>query len=88
MKQNSMWKLKKMKNKRDPIDIAAEVFMLICIAAIIYLKIIGTIKLSWFWIFSPIIGLFGLSVVFALILGIICIVTILIDKGDNKNERY
>ena len=85
MKQNSTWKLKKMKNKREPIDIAAEVFMLICIAAIIYLKIIGTIKLSWFWIFSPIIGLFGLSIVFALVIGIICIVTILMDnKGVCK----
>ena len=85
MKQNSTWKLKKIKNKREPIDIAAEVFMLICIAAIIYLKIIGTIKLSWFWIFSPIIGLFGLSIVFALVIGIICIVTILMDnKGVCK----
>ena len=40
MKQNSMWKLKKMKNKRDSVDIAAEVFMFMCIAVIIYLKII------------------------------------------------
>ena len=73
------------KNKRDPIDIAAEVFLLICLLVVIYLKVTGIIKLSWFWVFSPLIGLLGLGLVLALILGIICIVIILIDnKGVCK----
>ena len=85
MKQNSMWRLSMRKNKRDPIDIAAEVFLLICLLVVIYLKVTGIIKLSWFWVFSPLIGLLGLGLVLALILGIICIVIILIDnKGVCK----
>ena len=77
-----------MKNRRDPIDTAVDIFLLVCIILVIYLKVTGVITLSWFWIFSPIIFLFGMGFVLAVVLAIICIVVLLTNDKEIKNERY
>lgn len=87
MKQNSMWRLKKMKDRRDPIDTAVDIFLLACIILVIYFKVTGVITLSWFWIFSPIIFLFGMGFVLAVVLAIICIVVLLTNDKEIKDER-
>ena len=88
MKQNSTWRLKKMKNRRDPFDAIVDIFLIACFILVICLKATGIITLSWFWLFFPIICLFGIGVVLALILGIICIVVLLISNKEIKDERY
>ena len=77
-----------MKNRRDPIDTAVDIFLLACIILVIYLKVTGVITLSWFWIFSPIIFLFGMGFVLAVVLAIICIVVLLTNDKEIKDERY
>ena len=77
-----------MKNRRDPIDTAVDIFLIACIILVIYLKVTGVITLSWFWIFSPIIFLFGMGLVLAVVLAIICIVVLLTNDKEIKDERY
>ena len=77
-----------MKNRRDPIDTAVDIFLLACIILVIYLKVTGVITLSWFWIFSPLIFLFGMGFVLAVVLAIICIVVLLTNDKEIKDERY
>ena len=74
---------------QDSLDRVVDIFLIILVIVFIYLKITGIITLSWFWILCPIWGLFALGVILAIIIGIIFIVSIIIDnKKENKNERY
>ena len=72
------------RNNCDCLDRVADIFIVLLIAAVIGLKIAGIITLSWFWLFSPIIFLFGLGVVLALIVMIVCIINIFIESKKEK----
>ena len=57
-----------------------DIILLIAFLVVIFLKLLGVINISWFWILSPIwffCGLFILLVIIAIITGI---VTLIIDK--------
>ena len=74
--------------RREPFDILVDIFIIGCILAIFCLKIVGVITLSWFWLLSPLWGLFLIGCVIAVILIIMCIISVEIDKRRKKNERY
>lgn len=77
-----------MKDRRDSMDAAVDIFLIACFILVICLKATGIITLSWFWLFFPIICIFGMGVTLAFILGIICIVTLLTSNKEIKDERY
>ena len=74
-------------NKHDPLDKVANIFCIVVLCIIVYLKIAGIIKLSWFWLLSPIWGLLLIGIVLSIVLCIVILINILIDKKENKDER-
>ena len=72
----------------DGMDRVADVIIIGIICIILGLKFTGIITISWFWLLSPIIFLFGLGIILTLIMIIIYIITIFISKKENDNERY
>lgn len=65
-------------------DKIADIFFILAIAAIIILKINGTITWSWFWIFSPIIFLLGLGIILAIGIILACIITVYLERRKEK----
>ena len=63
-------------------DKIANILLILIALVIVGLKITGVITLSWFWLFFPIIALFILGIVIAVIFAIIMLIYILLDKGD------
>ena len=61
-------------------DRIGDIFILGIILTVIILKITGIITLSWFWLFSPLIFLFGLGIIIAIILILMCLISIYINK--------
>ena len=56
-----------MNNRDNMEDRVAEMIVCLLIIAVIVLKITNVIKVSWLIIFSPLIGLFALGVLFAML---------------------
>ena len=61
-------------------DRIGDIFILGIILTVIILKITGIITLSRFWLFSPLIFLFGLGIIIAIILILMCLISIYINK--------
>lgn len=55
-------------------DHIEDLIILIAIVAVIFLKLLGVIKLSWFWILCPIWGSIALVIIMLLIMGIYTLV--------------
>ena len=55
-------------------DHIEDLIILIAIVAVIFLKLLGVIKLSWIWILCPIWGSIGLIIIMLLIMGIYTLV--------------
>ncbi len=54
------------------------------ILTVIGLKIAGVITISWLWLLSPIWILFGVGMILAIVLTILCLITTHIHKGEKK----
>jgi hypothetical protein len=59
---------------RDNVDKVADIFVILVAATLVVLKLTGVITISWFWLFSPIIFLFGLGLLFGAVLTISCLI--------------
>ena len=70
-------------------DHIEDIIILVAFIAVIFLKLLGIINLSWFWILSPIWFLGGLAILFIVVAIISGIISLIIDKiKEKKNERY
>lgn len=73
----------------DNVDRMADIILIGAALTIIILKITNIITISWFWLFSPIIFLFGFGIILAIGLTIACLINMYIEnKRRNKDERY
>lgn len=59
---------------RDNVDRIADICIIVAAATVLGLKLAGVITISWFWLFSPIIFLFGLGLLFGAVLTIGCLI--------------
>lgn len=58
----------------DIVDRIVDICVIVAVATITGLKLAGVITISWFWLFSPIIFLFGLGLLFGGVLTIGCLI--------------
>ena len=73
----------------DNTERLVDITIITIIISVIILKIIGVIKIAWFWLLSPLWILFGLGVVICVAVATIVISTDLINRiKERKNERY
>lgn len=63
-----------------------DIIILIAIIAVIFLKLLGVINLSWFWILSPFWICAGLFVIFIVIAIISGIVSLIIENIKEKRK--
>ena len=80
-------------NEEDSIfDHIEDLIVLIAIIAVIFLKLLGVIKISWFWLLCPIWGSFAIIILMLIGVGIYTLIDNIRDyiyiKRRNKNERY
>ena len=69
-------------------DHIEDIIILGFIITVLLLKLTGVIKISWFWLLSPIWGTFVLAVVILVIMSIVAIIINIYDKiKEKKNER-
>ena len=61
-------------------DRIVDIVIIGAILTVIILKIVGVITISWLWLFSPIWILFGLGLILAVFMTIICILSEYIDR--------
>lgn len=64
-------------------DRIADIIIISIFLIIIGLKIANIITISWFWLFSPIIFLFGLGIILSVGLTIACLISIYKYKKEN-----
>jgi hypothetical protein len=55
-------------------DRIADVFIIGAIITVIVLKLTGVITLSWFWLLSPLWGLFALGLIGAVSMTLMCLI--------------
>ena len=63
-------------------DRIIDIFIVVVIAGIIGLKLTGAITISWFWLFSPIIFLFGAGLILTIVMIVIVLLEEIIHKGE------
>ena len=69
-------------------DHIEDLIILVAFIAVIFLKLLGIINISWFWVLSPLWFFGGLAILFILIMIIVGIISLIKDKiKENKNER-
>ena len=69
-------------------DHIEDLIILVAFIAVIFLKLLGIINISWFWVLSPLWFFGGLVILFILIIIIVEIISLIKDKiKENKNER-
>lgn len=68
-------------------DHIVELFLLVLVAVVIYLKLSGVITLSWFWLLCPIWGTFALGLILSIVFLVLYFIMLFVDK-EKKNERY
>ena len=67
-------------------DRVADILIIVIFLSIIGLKIANVITLSWFWLFSPIIFLFGIGIILAIFMTLACIISTYIDNKRRNKE--
>ena len=65
-----------------------DLIILIAIIVVIFLKLLGVIQISWFWLLCPIWGAGALILVALIVMSIAALICNLIDRiKEKKNER-
>ena len=73
----------------DNTERLVDITIITIIISVIILKIIGVIKIAWFWLLSPLWILFGLGVAICVVITSSVIIMDLINRiKERKNERY
>ena len=73
----------------DNTERLVDITIIAIIISVIILKIIGVIKIAWFWLLSPLWILFGLGVAICVVITSSVIIMDLINRiKERKNERY
>lgn len=73
----------------DNTERLVDITVITIIISVIILKIIGVIKIAWFWLLSPLWILFGLGVAICVVITSSVIIMDLINRiKERKNERY
>jgi len=68
-------------------DRLADIIIICAIITVIILKITNVIKISWFWLLSPIWILGGMGVIFAIMITLAYLFRKYINKKEKNNER-
>ena len=73
----------------DNTERLVDITIIAIIISVIILKIIGVIKITWFWLLSPLWILFGLGVAICVVItGSVVIMDLINRIKERKNERY
>lgn len=73
----------------DNTERLVDITIIAIVISVIILKIIGVIKIAWFWLLSPLWILFGLGVAICIVItSSVIIMDIINHIKERKNERY